>query len=117
MVAIGKLAASGTKHSTKMEESEPLKLLKKLLDERKQFWSEIYPVKSSEEKEKYWISEIYDTMRKNGEEHADEYKTFSKQWYETVKSYEPNFDQILEKIAKRVDSDFDWKKYNARILR
>lgn len=93
----------------------PKELLEKLLQDRAQFWSERYPSYNREEKENYWVAEIYDSMRKKGEDTADEYNAFSKSWYDTVKGYEPDFDDILKSISSRIDSDFDWKKYQKRI--
>ena len=45
---------------------------------KEKFWAEEYPVKSFEEKVKYWSGTLHSQMRWNGESGFDEMAVFSK---------------------------------------
>lgn len=89
--------------------------LQKILDDRKKFWSEVYPKMSIAEKKEYWLGSTHKGMRTQGESFADPYSEFSKKWYDFAKSHEPKFDEIFSYVAKNLGFEFDWNEYNKRI--
>lgn len=91
----------------------------KLIDDMDQrsehFWSVEYPKMPLEDKQKYWLKDVYGDMRSMGESTGDRYGAFSKSWYDDAKVSEPNFDNIFEWVAANLGFEFDWKEYKKRI--
>ncbi len=67
------------------------------------FWAEEYPLKSSEEKIDFWAGNIHRQMRWNAESGFDEMDIFSKADYENWKLKDPDIDQIIYSVIKKLN--------------
>ena len=105
--------------SLSREEKEMVKKAKenrlKYDDDENNFWKKEYPKMSYQKKVNYWLTTIHQGMRSQGEALGDEYSEFSKEWYETNKKIEPNFDSIFKEAIENIGFEFNWNEYNKRI--
>lgn len=83
--------------------------------ENKIFWSNKYPKYSFQEKVEYWLSDIHNGMRTNGDLYGEPYKEFSKKTYDEWKSKEPKIDEILEEVIPKLGFSFKKDEYLKRI--
>jgi len=81
------------------------------------FLKKEYPKLSRENKITYWLRTTHKGMRTQGEAVGDEYSEFSKDWYETNKSIETDFDSIFKEAVENIGFKFDWTEYNKRITK
>ncbi|WP_046743442.1 hypothetical protein [Kordia zhangzhouensis] len=92
----------------------------KYKEEENYFWKEEYQKMSYQKKVNYWLTTIHQEMRSQGEALGDEYSEFSKEWYETNKNIEPNFDSIFKEAIENISFEFNWNEYykrNSKILK
>lgn len=94
-----------------------LKEMEKFELEMNRFWKKEYPKMTHKDKVAYWLASTHKGMRTQGEALGDEYSEFSKEWYETNKQIEPDFDSIFKEAMKNIGFDFNWSEYNKRITK
>lgn len=102
------------------EEKRILQKRKELAQQAKErgqlFWIEDYPNFSTENKVKYWLSNIHKGMRIQGEATNNPYSEFSIEWYNFAKSKESDFDLIFSEVVSRMGINFNWNEYYKRTL-
>lgn len=69
---------------------------------QKQFWSDVYPKMSLEDKIIYWRKDVFNAMQFREEQGEDPYLAFNQDWLEYHRSVEPEFDKILPEIVKKL---------------
>lgn len=67
------------------------------------FWSNEYPKKTFEEKINYWSGSFYQQMRWDGGAGIDPLSGFSQKAYLRWKESEPNLEEMLPFILKKLD--------------
>ena len=64
----------------------------------------------------FWSGHLHQLMRNQVESGLDEYKIYSRAWYEGVKKYEPRFDDIMTEVfQKKWKNYWDESEYKRRI--
>ena len=81
--------------------------LKALEEAANKFWKEVYPQKSFEEKVDYWKKTMEKGMLEQGNLGLPEFDIFNKDWYESVKEQEKDFDKIIDTLF-----GLYWKEMN-----
>lgn len=89
--------------------------VKKIQSERQKFWEDVYPQYSEKEKIHFWADELFSTMRTQGELTGDPYSGFTKDWFQKMKTHEPQLNSFLKKIVSRLDGEIDSALFFKRI--
>lgn len=105
----------GTSENNNDELFESLKhLLRKETEEetaarlkQEDAWKAEYSRKTFTERVEYWSGEIYRNMRWQGESTGDEYSWLSPEWYQDIKTFEPEIDGILIEVTKKLGMMFN----------
>jgi hypothetical protein len=89
-----------------MENNRP-DWVQQLFDEELSFWKNEYPLKSNDEKIKYWAAILYKSMRDQEESGLKTYAIYTENWLINTLEREPNFIDFLPKIYNIWGGMFD----------
>ena len=107
-----KVSIEGLKSLLRIRKSEELEGIR-----MKKFWNEEYPLKSLEEKAKYWAGGLFQSMRMQEENNQNPYSIYSENWLRETLKTDPNFLELLPQIYNVWGGMFDANKVDIIIQR
>ena len=91
--------------------------LKALEEAANKFWNEEYPQKSFEDKVEYWKKTMEKGMLEQSNLGLPQFDIFNKEWYESIKEQEKNFDQIVNTIFKMHWTEMNREEFELAIAK
>jgi hypothetical protein len=75
-----------------------LKDLKKIQHATENFWTEVYPQKSWEEKLEYWQNNLEKAILEQEKQNLDTFAVFDHNWYQSVLEQEAEIEKIIKEL-------------------